>query len=83
MLQASCKMSVQSSSESESEFGCENESKSLLREQFSAAYELPKPSLLTTASTIVRRFSAGAVNNLQIGGALTRIIYSGVLLSKF
>ncbi len=31
----------------------------------------------------VRRFSAGAVNNLQIGGALTRIIYNGVLLSKF
>ncbi len=33
--------------------------------------------------TILRRFSAGAVNNLQIGGALTRIIFSGVLLSKF
>ncbi len=31
----------------------------------------------------MRRFSAGAVNNLQIGGALTRIIYNGVLLSKF
>ncbi len=31
----------------------------------------------------VRRFSAGAVNNLQIGGASTRIIYNGVLLSKF
>ena len=32
---------------------------------------------------LLRRFSAGAVYNLQIGGALTRIIYSGVLLSKF
>ncbi len=31
----------------------------------------------------LRRFSAGAVNNLQIGGALTRIIYSGILLTKF
>ncbi len=31
----------------------------------------------------MRRFSARAVNNLQIGGALTRIIYNGVLLSKF
>ncbi len=31
----------------------------------------------------LRRFCARAVYNLQIGGALTRIIYSGVLLSKF
>ncbi len=31
----------------------------------------------------VRRFSAWAVINLQIGGALTGIIYNGVLLSKF
>ncbi len=30
------------------------------------------------------KFSTGAVNNLQIGGALTRIIFdSGALLSKF
>ncbi len=35
------------------------------------------------ARMAMRRFSAGAVNNLQIGGALTRIIYNGVLLSRF
>ncbi len=36
-----------------------------------------------TIRDVVRRFSAGAVSNLQIGGALTRIIYNGVVLSKF
>ncbi len=41
------------------------------------------PCIKRTRVKDVRRFSAGAVNNLQIGGALTRIIYNGVLLSKF